>query len=77
MIKSLLKYKFFLLCVIVSIIIIIGVIAKCTSSYNSIEISENEKIDVTPTLISSISDIGEMKYLSINDERSSTLRNKL
>lgn len=68
MIKSLLKYKFFLLCVIVSIIIIIGVIAKCTSSYNSIEISENDKIDVTPTLISSISDIGEMEYLSINDE---------
>jgi hypothetical protein len=35
---------------------------------NSISIEENKKIDLTPTMIKSIEDIGEWEFLQINDE---------
>ncbi|BCS86035.1 DUF4230 domain-containing protein [Prevotella herbatica] len=54
-------------------IIAIAVIIVITGLYwlnkdNSISIEENKKIDLTPTMIKSIEDIGEWEFLQINDE---------
>lgn len=35
---------------------------------NSISIEENKKIDITPTMIKSIENIGEWEFLQVNDE---------
>ena len=35
---------------------------------NTISVEENKKIDLTPTMIKSIEDIGEWEFLQVNDE---------
>ncbi|MFW9607150.1 MAG: DUF4230 domain-containing protein [Prevotella sp.] len=55
------------------VIIAIAAIIILTGLYwlnkdNSISIEENKKIDITPTMIKSITDIGEWEFLQVNDE---------
>lgn len=54
-------------------IIAVAIIFVVTGLYwlnkdNSISIEENKKIDLTPTMIKSIEDIGEWEFLQVNDE---------
>jgi hypothetical protein len=57
---------------ILSVILIFGIIAATAVIYfnkdNSISISENDKISITPTQIRSIENIGEWEFLSVSDE---------
>jgi hypothetical protein len=55
------------------VIIAIAAIIILTGLYwlnkdNSISIEENKKIDITPTMIKSIENIGEWEFLQVNDE---------
>ena len=57
---------------ILSVILIFGIIAATAVIYfnkdNSIGITENDKISITPTQIRSIENIGEWEFLSVSDE---------
>ena len=62
---------------IIVVVIIIVAIGQCGKD-NSVNVYTNDKIDITPNIITSIKDIGEWEFLSINDEELvDTVRHKL
>ena len=62
---------------IIVVLIIIVTIGQCGKD-NSVNVYTNDKIDITPNIITSIKDIGEWEFLSINDEELvDTVRHKL
>ncbi len=54
--------------IIVLLTLIICLVQTCKHTNNHIEIAQNEKIDITPTQVRSLEDIGEWEFLSIADE---------
>lgn len=44
------------------------VVIRCNNTNNGISLTSNNKIDITPTQIRSIENIGEWEFLTINDE---------
>ena len=64
-----LKLALVLIVVIIAVKLIVGVKKGLTNNNTTLpEITKNEKIDITPTLIRSIEQIGEWSFLEIDDE---------
>lgn len=53
---------------IVMLLLLVGIVLVYLNKGNRLALSKDEKIDVTPTQIQSIRDIGQWEFLTINDE---------
>lgn len=53
---------------IVMVLLLVGIVLVYLNKGNRLALSKDEKIDVTPTQIQSIRDIGQWEFLTINDE---------
>ena len=50
------------------LLVVVSLILRWIGKSNSLYIEENKRIDLTPTLIKSIEEIGEWEFLQLTDE---------